>query len=127
MDIVLAYSYAMLTAIIVASLYGIVVRPNLLKKIMCLTILGDTANTFIIFLGFRRYVTPQPPILLTLRPTKEQITYFVTHAVDPLPQCLVLTAIVINMAVTLFLVFLTIQLYRHYGTLDVRKFPRLRG
>ncbi|MEM4786273.1 MAG: sodium:proton antiporter, partial [Desulfurococcaceae archaeon] len=52
---------------------------------------------------------------------------FIKRSVDPLPQALVLTAIVIGLAVTLFLVFLTLQIYRTYGTLDIREIRRLRG
>ncbi|MEM1695222.1 MAG: NADH-quinone oxidoreductase subunit K, partial [Desulfurococcaceae archaeon] len=42
-------------------------------------------------------------------------------------QALVLTAIVIGLAVILFLVFLGYVLYVHYGTLDMREIKRLRG
>ncbi len=110
------------------ALYGILARPSLIKKIIALTILGDSANTFAIIVGFRQppNTNPIPPVMLW-KPTPQNIDYFVSHAVDPLPQALVLTAIVIGLAVTLFLVFLTIQIYRQYGTTDVRKIAKLRG
>jgi multicomponent Na+:H+ antiporter subunit C len=47
--------------------------------------------------------------------------------VDPLPQALVLTAVVIGLAVTLFLVFLGYILYTHYKTLDMREIKKLKG
>ncbi|NPA96764.1 MAG: Na+/H+ antiporter subunit C [Crenarchaeota archaeon] len=110
------------------ALYGVLARPSLVKKIIALTILGDSANTFAIMVGFRQPsgTNPIPPVLLW-KPTPSNIRYFISHAVDPLPQALVLTAIVIGLAVTLFLVFLTIQIYRQYGTTDVRKVAKLRG
>ena len=120
------YFYITLIGLIAVSVYGIVVRPNLLKKIIALSILGDTANTFIIFLGFRRGGAAVP-IFPSIKPTLEELLWFKETAVDPLPQCLVITAIVINMSVTAFLIALAIQLYRLYGTLDVRKAVRLRG
>lgn len=120
------YFYITLIGLIAIAVYGIVVRPNLLKKIIALSILGDTANTFIIFLGFRRGEA-SVPIIPTIKPTLEELLRFKETAVDPLPQCLVITAIVINMSVTAFLIALAIQLYRLYGTLDVRKAVRLRG
>jgi multicomponent Na+:H+ antiporter subunit C len=46
--------------------------------------------------------------------------------VDPVPQALVLTAIVIGMAVVLFMVFLALQVYRIYHTLDARKIAEQR-
>ncbi|MCX8204710.1 MAG: sodium:proton antiporter [Candidatus Nezhaarchaeota archaeon] len=121
-----AYMYASLVAIAAASLYGIVARPNIVKKIIALTILADTGNTFMIFIGYR-LGSVTPPILTTHHPLPADIATFVSLAVDPVPQCLVITAIVINMAITVFLVFLAIQVHRIYGTLDARRVSRLRG
>jgi len=113
------------------SLYGIFFRPSLIKKIIALTILGDTANTFAIIVGYRRWVNGEPsiPPILTeySNATNQTIASFSAKAVDPLPQALVLTAVVIGLAVTLFLVFLTLQIYRYYGTTDVRKIRKVRG
>ncbi|MEM0380248.1 MAG: sodium:proton antiporter [Desulfurococcaceae archaeon] len=122
-----------LTALIVnlgLSLYGVFFRPSLIKKIIALTIFSDTANTFAILIGFRRWVDNQPsiPPVIVGDYTSEIIQKeFIKRSVDPLPQALVLTAIVIGLAVTLFLVFLTLQIYRTYGTLDIREIRRLRG
>ncbi|MCS7116369.1 MAG: sodium:proton antiporter [Nitrososphaerota archaeon] len=120
------FLYTALALIIIISIYGIVVRPNVLKKIIALTIFGDTANTLIILVGYRsgKLHTPE---LDTLNPTREELIQFALSSVDPLPQCLVLTAVVINMSITALLVFLSIQLYRHRKSLDVRKIVRLRG
>ncbi len=114
------------------ALYGIFFKPHLIKKIIALTILGDTANTFAIIIGYRRWVSPsepsRPPVLIGWRNiTQEKLNEYVARAVDPLPQALVLTAVVIGLAVTLFLVFLSLQIYRLYGTLDVREIKRLKG
>jgi multicomponent Na+:H+ antiporter subunit C len=103
------------------SIYGIVVRPSLTKKIISLTILGDALNVLAIFIGFK--VFSIPPVLIP----GVELELFVGLAVDPLPQALVLTAIVIGLAVTLFLVFLALQIYRLYGTLDTRRIRELRG
>jgi len=120
------YGYAVLVAIIVISLYGIVRGASLIKKLIALTILGDTANALVIYLGFR-FGKQYPPVLPTLKPTPEQIAWFTSVAVDPVPQCLVITAIVINMAITMFLAFLIIQVYRLYGTTTVKKIAKLKG
>jgi multicomponent Na+:H+ antiporter subunit C len=61
----------------------------------------------------------QDPVL-TKPPTSEALREFTILAVDPLPQARVLIAIVIGLAVTLFLVFLGYVLYRHYRTLNMR-------
>lgn len=113
----------------VLALYGIFFKPHYTKKVIALTILSDTMNTFAIYLGYRRWVentNPRPPVLVS-PPTNETLLEFTQRAVDPLPQALVLTAIVIGLAVTLFLVFLGYILYTHYKTLDMREIRKLRG
>lgn len=115
-----------LIAIIGVSLYGILARPNIIKKIIALTIFTDAANLLAILIGFRRPPSI-PPVLLDLQPSPTEIAKFTATAVDPLPQALVLTAVVIGMAVNLLIIFIALQLYRLYGTLDVRKVRRLRG
>ncbi len=113
---------------IALALYGIFARPSLIKKIIALTILSDSANVLAILVGFRRATPyPVPPVLTRIPPSRSDLISFMGTAVDPLPQALVLTAIVIGLAVTLFLVFLTLQIYRLYGTTDVRKVAKLRG
>lgn len=113
---------------IATSLYGIFFKPHYTKKVISLTILSDTANTFAIYVGYRRWTelgAPKPPVLV--RPEEEALAELVGRGVDPLPQALVLTAIVIGLAIVLFLIFLGYVLYRHYGTLDMRYIKRLRG
>ncbi|MEM4225059.1 MAG: sodium:proton antiporter [Desulfurococcaceae archaeon] len=113
---------------IAIALYGLFFKPHYTKKVIALTILSDTANTFAIYLGYRRWTEPlpaKPPILLEHE--EKALEVLVERGVDPLPQALVLTAIVIGLAVILFLVFLGYVLYVHYGTLDMREIKRLRG
>jgi multicomponent Na+:H+ antiporter subunit C len=47
--------------------------------------------------------------------------------VDPLPQALVLTAIVIGLAVTAMTVAIAIRIYEKYGTFDITKIRKLHG
>jgi len=105
-----------LIATIVISLYGIARRPNLVKKLIALTIFGDTANLIVVLLGYRLIYPVAPPILPSL--SKEALKQFVATAVDPLPQALVITAVVIGMAVNVLIAFAIIQIYRLYGTVD---------
>ncbi len=121
------YCYIALTVIIVMSLYGIVRGLSLTKKLIALTIFGDTANALMIYVGFRLGEEVYVPVMPTLSPSLEDIAWFASVAVDPVPQCLVITAIVINMAITMFLAFLIIQAFRLYGTTAVKKIARLRG
>ena len=47
--------------------------------------------------------------------------------VDPLPQALVLTAIVIGLATTALLLAIAIKLYKKYKTFDIDKINNLKG
>jgi multicomponent Na+:H+ antiporter subunit C len=87
---------------------------------------------FAVFIGYRAWPSPstpsRPPILLTYPfENTSVLVEFTARAVDPLPQALVLTAVVIGLAVMVFLIFLGDNLYKHYGTLDMREIKRLRG
>ena len=115
-----------LFANIALTLYGVFFKPHYTKKVISLTMLSDTLNVFAVFIGYRGWAagaSPRPPIL-TEAPTGEAVSRFAATAVDPLPQALVLTAIVIGLAVTLLLAILGRDLYRHYGTLDMREVGR---
>ncbi|HDD25692.1 MAG TPA: Na+/H+ antiporter subunit C [Acidilobales archaeon] len=122
-----SYIFLALIMIMGIALYGIIFRPHIIKKIIALTIFGDVVNVFAIYIGFRGGVIPVPPVYPTWNVTAGTIREMLSRSVDPLPQALVITAIVINMAVTLFIVFIAIQTYRLYGTLDARKIKELRG
>lgn len=47
--------------------------------------------------------------------------------VDPLVQALVLTAIVISLATTAFILILAYRIYEEYGTTDIKELRRLWG
>jgi len=108
-----------ITMVLILSIYGIVRKPNLVKKLIALTILGDTANMFVIFIGYRLIYPVIPPVLPII--DQNRLIEFLEQAVDPLPQALVLTAVVIGLAVNCLIAFAIIQMYRLYGTVDVRK------
>jgi len=119
-------SFAALFATAAVGAYGVLAKRNVVKKIIALTILGDTVNTVAILVGFRVSGRVAPPVLPTLKPSKEVLESFASTAVDPIPQALVITAIVINLAVTAFLLFLAVRAYALYGTLDYDEILRLR-
>jgi multisubunit Na+/H+ antiporter MnhC subunit len=51
----------------------------------------------------------------------------ITRFVDPLPQAMVLTAIVIALAANAMLLAIAVRLYKRYGTFDVGKINELKG
>lgn len=99
-------------------LYGVLVKRNLVKIIIGLMIVEYAVNLFFTLVGYRN--GGMPPII-----TKELGEGVVF--VDPLPQALVLTAIVIGLGTTALLVSFAVRIYEKYNTFDVRKIRKLRG
>jgi len=99
-------------------LYGILVKRNLIKIIIGLMIMEYAVNLFFALVGYREGGTA--PIVS--EGLGDKILF-----VDPLPQALVLTAIVIGLGTTALLVSIAVRIYEKYDTLDVRKIRKLRG
>jgi len=104
-------------ALVLIGLYAVLVKKNVLKILIGLSIMETGVNLLLISVG---YVSgKRAPIL------SEGIT--ASNAVDPIPQALVLTAIVIGVATTAMALSVAIILYEKYGTLNVEEIRRLRG
>ena len=113
--------YALCLALIMIGIYGVVVKKNLVKIIIGLAIIEYGTNLLFILIGYRK--GGGAPIL----DGKTDPTTFAAQAVDPLPQALVLTSIVIGLGVLALLVAMCIRLYERYGTFDITEIRRLRG
>jgi multicomponent Na+:H+ antiporter subunit C len=108
---------------IAISLYGVFAKPSLVKKFIALTIFSDSVNSFAILIGFRGTPLGYPSIAVMPSPPQsvEDLKRFVSEAVDPVPQALVLTAVVIGLAVNMFLVGLIMLYYKYYGSTSTRR------
>ncbi len=109
-----------------AALYGLVIRPNIIKKIACLTVLADTSFLILGLIGYRFKYPISPYVLTTWSPDNSSLNQFIEKSVDPLPPTLTITAVVINLAITILLIFISMKLYEIYGTLDVKKISALK-
>jgi multisubunit Na+/H+ antiporter MnhC subunit len=98
-------------------LYAILVKRNLIKIILGIIIIEYAINLFFILAGYR--LEGRAPILAPAQ--------IVRNMVDPLPQALVLTSIVIGLAVTALIVSIAVRVYEKYGTFDITKIKRLKG
>jgi len=98
-------------------LYCVLRKRNIIKIIIGLGIIEYAVNLFFVLIGYRNQ--GRAPIL-----AKDQT---IANMVDPLPQALVLTAIVIGLAVTALLVAIAIRIYEKYGTFDITKIKMLKG
>lgn len=102
-------------ALVIGTLYGgglyLMMRRNLIQLIIGLSLLSHGANLLIFTAGGLR--KGGAPILA------EGQKAFATLPADPLPQALILTAIVISFAVTAFALVLFLRTYQTVGTDDV--------
>lgn len=112
--------YLVATALLVTGIYALLARDNLVKKIMGLAIFSNGIHLLLISVGYRAG---------GIAPILQDVNFqrFVTTAVDPLPQALVLTSIVINLSVTAVALSLVIMVYRKFNTLDVKNIRGLKG
>ncbi len=90
---------------------GLVMCNNLFRMLLALVLAEAGVNLLLILAGYRGDATAP---ILGFGPEGASM-------VDPLPQVLVLTAIVVGVGVQALAVSVLVKVYRAYGTLDVRE------
>ena len=115
--------YGLCLLLFLIGLYGVVTKRNVIKIVISLIIMECAVNLFLIMLGFRKGGEAVAPIM----DESTRAGDFVANVVDPVPQALVLTAIVIGLGVVALMVAICIRLYERYGTFDITEMKRLRG
>jgi multicomponent Na+:H+ antiporter subunit C len=113
--------YFLSLVLFVMGLYCLVAKKNIIKKIIGIVITEYSINLFLILIAYRRGGIA--PILLKGMSGTE----IASHAVDPLPQALVLTSIVIGLGVLALMVGICLRLYEKYKTFDMSEINELRG
>ena len=113
--------YALCLVLFMVGLYGVMVKRNLIKIIVSLVIMESAVNLFMVMIGYRK--DGIAPIM-----TKGmEAGAFAGSAVDPVPQALVLTSIVIGLGVTAMTIAIAMRLYERYGTYDIKEMRKLKG
>jgi len=113
--------YYLCFTVFIIGLYGVCCKKNIVKIILGLLIMQFSVNLFLILLGYRKGGIP--PIM-----DRETIlAEFANKAVDPLPQALVLTSIVIDLGVLALMLAIAIRLYQRYRTFDITEIRKLKG
>jgi len=109
--------YAGCFVLVLIGLYVVLVKHNLIKVIIGISLIDTGVNLFLVTTGYIRSGTA--PVFSKLAEQPEKM-------VDPVPQALVLTAIVIGVSVLALALSLAIRLHGRYGTLDLRKIKELK-
>ena len=87
-------------------LYCILRKRNIIKMIIGVVIAQYAVNLFFVLISY------QPG--------------YASSSVDPIPQAVVLTSIVVGLSMVIVLIALAIRIYEKYGTFDITQIKDLR-
>lgn len=90
-------------------IWGMIKKDNLIKKVIALNILNSSMVILFVYLGSKTGSTA--PIMFE----------GIKDIVDPLPQALMLTAIVIGISLTALALAFVFKIYAHYKTLSTMR------
>ncbi|MFH1121829.1 MAG: cation:proton antiporter subunit C [Bacteroidota bacterium] len=108
-------------SLMLIGLWGGFTQKNLLKIILSFSIFDTGLNILIVALGYLPGRTA--PIIDGSVVTSENLAVV---AIDPVPQALVLTAIVIGFGTTALMLAYALKLNQHKKSLDINQFTDLK-
>jgi multicomponent Na+:H+ antiporter subunit C len=112
--------YFLCAVLLTMGLYCLVAKKNIVKKVIGVVIMDYAVNLYLIIVGYKGGgVAP----IIERGMSAARLERFV----DPLPQALVLTSIVIGLGVLALMVSMCIRLYEKHGTFDMSQISKLRG
>jgi len=111
------YTYILFALLLVVGLYMVVASANLVKKIIGLNLFQT--GIFLFFVTTAFVDDGSSPVI----PAEAEAG---ARFASPLPQVLVLTAIVVGVALTAVALALVIRIYDAYGTLDEETLREVR-
>jgi multicomponent Na+:H+ antiporter subunit C len=107
-------------AVILIGLWAILTRKNIIKIIIGFSLFDTGTHIVMVAVGYIKGKTA--PILdkaVNLKNAAQEI-------VDPVPQALVLTAIVIGLGITALMLAYALRLYQRRKTLEIKKYNDLK-
>ena len=108
MEYLSLYNYWVSAVLLLIGLYAVISRPNLVKRMIGLTIFQ--AAVFLLYISMDKVEGGTAPIILTDDPN-------VVFS-NPLPQVLILTAIVVGIATTALGLAVVVRIREEYGTVE---------
>ena len=113
--------YILCTILLLLGMYAVISKKNLVKIVIGLLIIEYATNLMLILIGYRTGGTA--PIVTSVDGAAREAANFV----DPLPQALIVTSIVIGLGMTALVVSISLRLYEKYGTFDILQIRKLKG
>jgi len=114
------FVYIVSGVLLAIGIYAIVFKDNMIKKIIGMGIMSQAVHIFIINIGHK--TGGIAPIM-----TADNIASFAFLSVDPLPQALVLTSIVIDFGISVLALSIIVMLYKHSNSLSSKISSRMKG
>jgi multicomponent Na+:H+ antiporter subunit C len=108
MELLGLYNYWVFAVLLMVGFYAVIARPNMIKKLLGLSIFQ--AAVFLLYITMDKVEGGTAPI----------IQNGVVDAIysNPLPQVLILTAIVVGISTTALGLALVVRIYEAYGTIE---------
>ena len=115
-------NYVVAVLLLVLGLFAVCTQKNLIKVVLGLGIIDYGINLLIVSVGFNNGGTAP---IFTISDLLNGVSS--TFFVDPVPQALTLTSIVIGACVDAMALALVIMIYRKYKTINSDEVRRIRG
>ena len=115
-------NYLVSVLLLVLGLYTVCTNKNLIKVVLGLGIIDYGVNLLIVSIGWNPIGTAPVFTASDFANGAAPTTY-----VDPVPQALTLTSIVIGACVTAMALSLVIMIYKKYKTVNADEVRRIRG
>jgi multicomponent Na+:H+ antiporter subunit C len=109
-------SYIGCIIIFLIGIYAILTKRNIIKIAIGFCLIEYAVNLLFALIGYKKGALA--PIYTEINQQR--------NFVDPIPQALVLTAIVIGLGTTALLLSVAMRLYEKYKTFDVKEIKRLK-
>ena len=109
------YNYWGYIILMMVGLYAMIIKKNLVKKIIGMSIMQTAIIFFYVSIGVKKKASI--PIITHGHNSAADIVR-ATDYINPLPHVLMLTAIVVAVATLGVALALAIKVYRHYDTLE---------
>jgi multicomponent Na+:H+ antiporter subunit C len=119
-----ALPYLLALVLMLIGLYVIVAKKNIIKIILGVMILEYGINLFLLLQGYRAGGAAAP---IRAAESGADDAAFAASVVDPVPQALILTSIVIGVGCLALMVAVAVRLYERFGTFDMTRIRELRG
>ncbi len=115
-DFLAKYNYWAFVVLVMIGLYAMIVKKNLVKKIVGMNILQTAVILFYVSIGAKKNATI--PIIAHGHGDAAEHAVHAAEYINPLPHVLMLTAIVVAVATLGVALALATKIYRQYGTLN---------